>query len=390
MGKKAVGADGISKADYGQRLEDNLQALVARMKQMSYRPGSAREVLIPKPGKCNQMRPLNIANFEDKIVQKMTNKVLESIYEPHFLDCSYGFRPGRGCHDAIRAVHQHLNQKPVSVVLDIDLANFFGSIDHQQMLAILQKRICDKRFLRYIVRMLKAGVLCETGFRVSEEGVPQGNLASPILSNIFAHEVIDSWFEETVKAHCKGEVALFRYCDDGVICCQHERDAARIKKALSQRLAKYGLTLNEEKTRRVTFSKAAYQQGVKQQAFDFLGFTFYLGRTRHGKVIAKLKTSGKRLREKLKRVNEWCRQVRSRYRLAYIWKQFCLKLSGHIQYYGVSYNFEKVNSFVYKATRILFKWLNRRSQKKSFNWEQFNLFMISHPLPRAKVVHKLF
>lgn len=389
-GKKAVGDDGISKADYAEQLDKNIHELVERMKRMAYRPGAARQVLIPKPGDRRAKRPLSIANFEDKIVQKMTHKILESIYDPLFLECSYGFRAGIGCHDAVRAVYQHLYRHEVETVIDIDLANFFGTIDHGLLMAILQERIKDQRFLRYIGRLFKAGVLVEGDLSVSEEGVPQGNLASPTLANIFAHTVIDQWFEETVKAHCAGRVELFRYCDDGIICCQYEKDADRIKAALQKRLAKYKLKLNEEKTCCVSFSKRAYQRGVKQAVFDFLGFTFYLGRSCYGTTIPKVKTSGKRMRAKLKRVNEWARQVKSRYRLNQIWRLFTTKLRGHVGYYGVSFNVDHVNKFLDTSVVILFKWLNRRSQKKSFDWNRFKLFLERNPPPKAKVVHKLF
>lgn len=386
---RAVGVDGITKADYAANLDENLKALISRMKRMAYRPGPVRRVLIPKEGKPKATRPLGISNFEDKIVQKMTQRILESIYEPLFLDCSYGFRPGRGCHDAIRALHHHLYRNEVQTVIDIDLSGYFDSIDHKHLLAFLRMKIRDKRFLRYVTRMLKAGVLSEGELTVSEEGVPQGSICSPILSNLFAHYVIDEWFEDVVKQHCAGKVELFRYADDAVICCQYENDAERILRSLVKRLEKYGLKLNEEKTQLVSFSKRAYGQDAKQEAFDFLGFTFYIGCSQKGTPIPKVKSSGKRIRVKLKRVNQWARLVRSQYRLAEIWRMFCAKLEGHIRYYGVSFNCAHVSKFLRAATRILFKWLNRRSQRKSFDWERFNRFLKANPLPRVRIYHTL-
>ena len=206
-----------------------------------------------------------------------------------------------------------------------------------------------------------------------------------MLANIFAHVVIDTWFSEVVKIYCRGRVELFRYADDAVICCQYESDAIRIHSALQKRLGKYKLSLNEEKTQLVAFSKE-----IKQSSFDFLGFTFYIGRSRNGAAIPKLKSSGKRLRAKLSRVNQWARMVRNRYDLLQIWTWFCAKLRGHIQYYGMSHNFEMISTFIYRATRIFFKWINRRSQKKSFNWKKFNLYMELKPLPKARIVHRLF
>jgi len=389
-GKKAVGTDGVTKACYGEKLNENIRGLSERMRRMAYRPRPVREILIPKEGKPGAKRPLGISNLEDKIIQLMMQRVLESIYEPLFLDCSFGFRLGRGCHDAIRALHQHLFREDVKIVIDVDLENYFGTIDHEILEAILREKIKDERFMRYIKRMFKAGVLSEGELKINDEGVPQGSICSPILSNIFAHYVLDTWFEETVKRHCRGRVELFRYCDDAVICCQFESDAQRIVQALSNRLAKYKLKLNEEKTRLVSFSKSAYRQGIKQEGFDFLGFNFYLGRSHKGVTIPKLKSSGKRLRTKLKRVNQWARSVRNKHRLKDIWRMFCAKLRGHIQYYAVSFNGTSVQKFLHASCWVLFKWLNRRSQRRSFTWEKFTLFIQANPLPQLRIYHALF
>lgn len=390
-GKKAVGVDGIDKISYGIDLENNLEMLVSTLKSMSYRPGPIRQVLIPKIGKGAGKRELGISNFEDKLIQKMMHKVLESIYEPLFLECSYGFRPGRSCHDAIRALRNYLNEQTVEVVIDIDLANFFGSLDQNALLEILSEKIGDKRFLRYISRLHKSGILAEGVLKKYEEGVVQGSLCSPVLANIYAHYAIDKWMEEVVKNHCRGKVGLFRYCDDGVICCEYESDAQRIKQALTKRLAKYKLKLNEEKTKLVSFSKKSYQQGKKQGAFDFLGFMFYLGKSRSGKlVLAKVKSSGKRMRSKLKNLNAWCKATRNKYKLHEIWKKLCVMFQGYYRYYGVSFNTPSLRRFEYFALRILFKWLNRRSQRKSFSWDKFRLYINRNPLPGIKIYHKLF
>lgn len=389
-GRKAVGIDGVNKSNYAFNLEGNLKNLVNRMKQMSYRHQAVKQVLIPKDGKSNEYRPLGISSFEDKLVQKMMQKVLESIYEPLFLECSYGFRPGKGCHDAIRALQNHLYSNHVRSVIDIDLQNFFGTIDRSLLLEMLKTKIQDKRFIRYIERMFKAGILIDGECKITEEGVVQGSMISPILSNIYAHYVIDEWFEKIVKRYCRGEVKLFRYCDDAVICCQDNKDAARIKQALKNRLAKFKLKMHEEKTKILSYSKWDYQRGIKQGSFDFLGFTFYWGRSISGSMVPKLKTSGKRMKTKLKRVKEWAQAVKDRDQLTEIWKIFCSKLRGHIQYYGVSHNSRRVMIFVKSATKILFKWLNRRSQKKSFTWDKFWKFVKANPLPRVKIHHQLF
>lgn len=389
-GKKAVGADGMSKDEYGQAVEARLQDLVDSMKTLSYRPGPVREVLIPKEGRPGETRPLGISNFEDKVVQKMTAKILEAIYEPTFRDCSYGFRPGRGCHTAVKALSSFLHKHDCEVVIDVDLRNYFGTIDHKALVEILRQRIKDETFIRYIVRMLKAGILSDGELRMSDEGSPQGNVASPILSNIYGHHVIDCWFEDTVKRHCAGRVELFRYCDDMVICCQRRSDADRILTALEGRLSKYSLSLNLDKTRLAPFDRNAFKRGERQESFDFLGFSFFLSRTKSGGVTAKLKTSRKRLRAKLGKVKSWLKQYRSRYRLKDLWRIFTKKLEGHVRYFGVSFNAPSVSEFIARAKFLFFKWINRRSQKRSMNWLKFDLFMRRYPLPKVKIYVPLY
>ena len=389
-GKKALGADGIDKETYGKELYQNISKLIASMKTMSYRPGPVREVLIPKEGKPGATRPLGISGFEDKIVQKMMQQILESIYEPIFLTCSYGFRPGRGCHDAIKDLQHYLYGNDIQTIIDIDLKNFFGTIDHNLLENILKEKIKDTKFMRYINRMFKAGVLSQGDLVMSDEGVPQGSCCSPVLANVFAHYAIDLWIEEMVKPNCKGKVRLFRYADDAIICCQCDNDAQRIRKALGKRLDKFKLQLNEEKTKQVPFDRRLAAQGIDQGTFDFLGFTFYLAKARSGRIIPKLKTKAKTLKAKLKKVKEWIKDVRSRLSLKQIWKTFTAKLRGHVNYYGVSHNSECVAQFIYEARGIVFKWLNRRSQRKSFTWKEFAKYISKHPLPTAKVVVRLF
>ncbi len=389
-GKKALGADGIDKETYGKELHQNISNLVARMKTMSYRPGPVREVLIPKEGKPGATRPLGISGFEDKIVQKMMQQILESIYEPIFLTCSYGFRPGRGCHDAIKELQHYLYSNDVQTIIDIDLKNFFGTIDHNILEDILKEKIKDTKFIRYINRMFKAGVLSQGDLIMSDEGVPQGSCCSPVLANVFAHYAIDLWIEEMVKPNCKGKVRLFRYADDAIICCQCNNDAQRIRNTLGKRLDKFKLQLNEEKTKQVPFDKRLAAQGIDQGTFDFLGFTFYLGKARSGRIIPKLKTKAKTLKAKLKKVKEWIKNVKSRLPLKQIWKIFVAKLRGHVNYYGVSHNSECVAQFIYEARGIVFKWLNRRSQRKSFTWKEFAKYISKYPLPTAKVVVRFF
>jgi RNA-directed DNA polymerase len=388
--KKAEGIDGVRKEEYGRNLNANLNALLDQMKRMAYIPRPVKEVLIPKEGQPGKFRPLGISIVEDKIVQGAFREILEAIYEPLFLDCSHGFRPGRSCHTAIQDLRNYLYKHPVEIVIDIDLKNFFGTLEHKILEGFLREKIADERFIRYILRMFKAGILSKGELIVNDEGVPQGSIVSPILSNIYAHKVLDEWVEKLIQPHCKGKVKLFRYADDGVICCEKEEDAIRIKAGLAKRLTKYKLTLNEEKTKLVEFSKKKVEQGLPQGAFDFLGFTFYWGKTRKGILVPKLKTSGKTIRKKLVKVREWIKCNRNKAKLKELWKIFQAKLRGHIQYYGVSFNSGKVQKFCFEATKIVFKWINRRSQKKSFSWEKFKMFQKRHPLPRAKICHTLF
>lgn len=386
---KAVGVDGVSKKEYKQNLISNLDDLLVRMKNMAYRPLPVKEALIPKEGQPGKLRPLGISVIEDKIVQGAFRMVLEAIYEPTFLDGSHGFRPKRSCHTAIKALQEYLLRNPVEVVIDIDLKNFFGTIDHKILEGFLREKIKDERFIRYIIRMFKAGVLSKNELIVDDRGVPQGSICSPILSNIFAHKVLDEWIE-MIQPHCRGKVKLFRYADDVIICCADESDATRIRNTLPKRLAKYKLELNEEKTKMVPFSRRKADQGELQGTFDFLGFTFYWGKSRGGKTIPKLKTNSKTMKRKLANVKAWVKTNRSKIKLNDLWRTFVSKLRGHVQYYSVSFNIHSVQCFCWEATRIVFKWLNRRSQKKSFTWEKFQKFIERNPLPKIKICHPLF
>ena len=389
-GKKALGIDGIDKEAYGKDLNQNIAELILKMKKMAYRPGPVREVLIPKEGKPGATRPLGISNLEDKIVQSKVQQILESIYDPIFLECSYGFRPGKGCHDAIRDLQHHLHKNVTQTIIDIDLKNYFGTIDHELLESILKEKIKDTKFMRYINRMFKAGILSNGDLTTSDEGVPQGSICSPVLSNVFAHYAIDVWIEEMVKPNCKGNVKLIRYADDAIICCQYDEDAIRIRSSLTKRLDKFKLKLNEEKTKQIPFDKRLVAQGVEQGTFDFLGFTFYWGKAKSGRIVPKLRTKAKTMKAKLKKVVEWIKQIKDKKPLKQIWKTFTAKLRGHVNYYGVSHNSENVSKFLNEARKIVFKWLNRRSQRKSFTWEQFAKFIETHPLPTVKIVHRLF
>ena len=389
-GKKAAGIDGVTKVEYGQNLDSNIEKLLGKMKSMSYRPKGVREVLIPKDGKKGSTRPLGISTFEDKIVQMQMANILTSIYEPIFRECSYGFRPSRGCHTAIKSLFHHLSNRTVETVIDVDLKNYFGMIRHEHLIKFLRLKIKDERFIRYVSRMLKAGIFKEGRFEVSENGSPQGNIVSPILSNIYAHYVLDLWLEVVVPKYTKREVRSFRYADDQVICCQYRSDAVKIMRALKQRLNKFGLELNTDKTKIVKFGKWNFNK-TKQGTFDYLGFTFYLKRSStNGLSMAAIKTSRKRMTSKLRLVKTWLKLNVRKIKLLPLWKRFNQKLIGHIQYYGVSLNLDSVSDFIHQATKVFFKWINKRSQRRSINWEKFSKFIEAFSQPKPKIVHHLF
>jgi len=382
--QKALGVDRVSKAEYGEDLDGNLQALHQNLCRMSYRPQAVRRVEIPKDD--GSVRPQGISCTEDKIVQGLTRQILAAIYEPVFHAASYGFRPGRSCHDALRQLNREVMSRPVNWVVDIDLAKFFDTMPHEAILAVLRLRIQDPRFLRLIARMLKVGVETPAGTVYGEQGSPQGSIVSPVIANIFLDHVLDQWFETVVKQHCRGYCSFIRYADDVVTLFEREEDAQRFMRVLPRRLGKFGLSLNPDKTHLLAFGKrharTCLGTGQKPSAFDFLGLTHYWGRSHNGYVRMKRKTSKKRLRRALKSINQWLKQVRNQLRLPLIWRIIGQKLRGHFNYYGVSDNSRCLSCFEQRVHDLLFKWLNRRSQKRSFSWESFLRYRAQHPLPQ--------
>lgn len=388
-GRKAVGIDGKTKEVYARELEANIELLISKMKRMAYKPFPVREVLIPKGD--GKYRPLGISNIEDKIVQMMFGKILESIYEPIFRDCSYGFRRDKNAHMAIRETIRYIKFNNVKRVIDVDIENFFGTIKHKDLLKMLSLKIKDRIFLRYISRMLKAGTVTEKGIDRKEIGLAQGSIASPILANVYAHYVIDLWFDKVVPKHIIGKVAISRYADDLIVCCTDTRDVYKIKTSLTKRLSKFGLSLNLEKSKIVRFNKWDYGKGIKQEVFSYLGFTFYLSKARKESfTTVKVKTNKKTLRTKLKLVSVWVKQNRFNGTIRDIWCRFRRKLGGHIAYFGVTNNADSVKAFLHRARRIFFKWMNRRSQRRSLNWEQFILFEKQYPMPMVKIYHQAY
>ena len=373
--KRAAGVDGVSKEEYGQDLEPKLQDLSARLGRMGYRPQAVRRAYIPKPGTKKQ-RPLGILCCEDKVVSLALTRVLEQIYEADFLESSYGYRPGRTQHQALDQLGRTMQQRRVSFVVEADIKGFFDHVNQEWLMKFLGHRIGDERVLRLIVRMLKSGIMEDGLVQASDEGVPQGGNLSPLLSNVYLHYALDLWCERRFKPRCRGDAYYFRYADDFLACFQYREDAARFLKELAVRLAQFHLELEPSKTRLLEFGRFAEadarRRGRKPETFDFLGFTHYCGHTRHGRFKVKRKTSAKKYRAKLKETKEWLQRERSHLKKGALWRRAKLKLQGHLNYYGITDNWPMCNSFNYQVRRLLFKWLNRQSQRRSYTWERFN------------------
>ncbi len=389
---RASGIDGVSWKEYGKDLNGNLNNLVTRMKVKRYKPQPSKRVYIPKNE--HEKRPLGLPALEDKIVQKGISRILEAIYEADFLNCSYGFRPARNCHQAINAVDKTIMTKPVNHVIEADIKGFFDNVSHEWMMKFLQVRIKDPSFLLLIRRFLKAGYFEAGQIVATEHGTPQGGNLSPILSNIFLHYVLDLWFEKTAKPHVRGACYLVRYADDFICMVQYKDDARRIEQALRERFAKFDLELHPEKTRVISFGRYerqnAKQQNRRTNTFDFLGFTHYCGTSRKGKFIVGRKTNRKKFRMKCKEMNDWLRKIRNFKKAKEWWPVLQAKLRGHYQYYGISGNMRSLQRFYSLTMRMTLKWLNRRSQRKSFSWKMFYKYLEHYPLPRPKIVHSLY
>jgi group II intron reverse transcriptase/maturase len=389
---KAAGEDGVTLETYGVNLEANLHDLVERMKRQAYKPQPVRRTYIPKAN--GSMRPLGIPAIEDKIIQKGMTRILEAIYEVDFLDCSYGFRPNRDCHQALKRLDEIIMTKPINHIIDADIKGFFDNVDHGWLKKFLEHRISDPNFMRLISRFLRNGYMEEGVLHKVEEGTPQGGVISPVLANVYLHYVLDLWLEKAIKPKCRGVVEMVRYADDFVICVQYKDEAVQILSSLKERMGKFCLELAEDKTRHIEFGRYAKQnaqgKGEKPATFNFLGFTHYIDRTRNGFFKLGRKTDSKKLRAKLMAMKEWIKGARSIATIKEIWQTLKAKLMGHFRYYGVSGNYRGIKRYMTVAIGIVMKWLNRRSQKKSFNWETFTLYMKRYPLPRPTIHHNLY
>ena len=385
---KATGVNGTTKEQYAESLEENIMDLTSRLRSKSYRPIPVRRMYIPKLN-SNKRRPLGIPEHEDKIVQKGIAKVLNAIYENDFLDCSFGFRPNRNCHDALKILNFYIEKRLVSYVVDVDIKGFFDNVDHKWMMEFLKHRITDPSLLRIISRFLKGGYMEEGRRYKTDKGTPQGGVISPILANVYLHYVLDLWFEKVVRKQCEGQAYMVRYADDFVCCFQHKREAIQFYESLKLRLKKFNLEIAEDKTKVIPFGRFAENNAKrtgngKPATFDFLGFTHYCGKSKQGKFRVKRKSSRKKVQGKLKESKEWLKSNRNK-NIHLIMERFRRSLVGYYNYYCITDNSQTVNDFKEKIEILLFKWLNRRSQRKSFTWDKFRLFLQMFPLPKPRI-----
>lgn len=389
----ASGIDGVTKEQYGYNLEEHLEELIERLHRMAYRPQGVRRVYIPKPG-SNKQRPIGIPSLEDKLVQAGLVRILEAIYEEDFTEDSFGFRPGRSAHDALRALSRTVEHEPVNYIVEADIKGFFDNVEHGWLMKFLAHRIGDQRILRLVKRFLKAGVIEEGCLKESETGTPQGGTASPLLANIYLHYVLDLWFRRVYQNNCQGYARLIRYADDFVVCFQSQMEANRFRCLLDERLGKFGLEVEPTKTKVLGFGRYAEgnarAKGEKPATFDFLGFTHYCGKKRDGKGFRmKRITARKRMTVKLKAFKEWMKQARI-LPTCEIMKTVGAKIRGHFAYYGVTDNTRGIQRYVRAVSRLLYKWLNRRGKRRSLPWERFQLLLKRYPLPRPRIQVGLF
>lgn len=385
----AVGVDGITKEQYGQDLQKNLEDLHERMKAKRYRHQPIRRVHIPKDK--GKTRPIGISTIEDKVVQNALRLVLEAIYEQDFLDCSYGFRSGRSAHDAVRALNRAVVVGEAKWILEIDIASFFDSVNRTQLEEMLQKRVADGSMLRLVGKCLHVGVFDGEEFTRPDEGTVQGSTLSPLLGNVYLHYALDLWFAEEVRPRLRGKAVLVRYADDAVFGFERQDDAERVRAALGKRMARFGLTLHPDKTRLLDFRQPSESQGEGKgpETFDFLGFTWYRRRARGGRWVVACKTRRARLSRAIMAVSDWCRDHRHQ-SVKEQHAALTRRVQGHFNYFGVNGNQRSLAVLRYKAERAWFKWLNRRSQRSRLNWGRFRDLLRSFPLPRPLVAVEIW
>lgn len=380
--KASPGVDKIGAAAYGEKLEENVEALVSAIMNKWYRAKLVLRKYIPKLN--GKLRPLGIPAISDKLLQTGVKRILEAIYEQVFLACSYGYRPKRGALDAVKDLSAMLRSGGFRFIVEADIKGFFDNINHGLLLEMLKLRIDDKAFIGLIEKWLKAGILDTNGQVINPAtGTPQGGIVSPILANIYLHYALDVWIEEVVKAHCGGGVYLCRYADDFVCAFRRESDAEWFYQELGKRLKEFGLELAEDKTNLIRFNQT---ERKADQVFEFLGFEFRWELSRYGKPVLQRRTSRKKYRASLAAFQDWAKK-NCRVRKSVLFRQIRSKLQGYYNYYGIRGNSESLNDLFYQIKRILFKWINRRSQRRSYNWKGFTALLDYFKAPRPRIVH---
>jgi RNA-directed DNA polymerase len=384
----ATGIDGVTAADYEANLEANLRDLLERIKSGRYHAPPVRRTYIPKAD--GSQRPLGIPTFEDKIAQRAVAMVLEAIYEQDFLPCSYGFRPGRSAHQALRELFGVITRQGQYWVIEVDIRKYFDSIPHSELRTILDQRVTDGVIRRMIGKWLNAGVLEDGSLRLATEGTPQGGVISPMLANIFLHHVLDQWFATEVRPRMAGPCTLVRFADDFVMTFKNHHDAKRVMEVLGKRLGRFGLSLHPDKTRFIDFRPArpggTHADG-KAPSFDFLGFTHTWMKSQKGKNVVRQRTAKSRLARALVAVNDWCRKNRHQ-PVPDQQAKLSAKLIGHYAYYGITGNIEHLGRYFQQVTRAWKKWLERRTRGQPLTWAVFSAFLQRHPLPRPRIVRR--
>jgi len=383
--KKASGIDGMTKIEYGKNLESNISDLIMRMKRLSYRPQAVRRTFIPKVG-SDELRPLGIPAYEDKLVQGAMADILNAIYEPLFLDLSYGFRPNRNAHQAIKQLNEIIMKKNVKYVVDADIKGFFDNVDHKWLVKFLEHTIQDPNFIRYVVRFLKAGIMENMQRFESDKGTPQGGLISPILANIYLHYALDLWFVKYAKTVCYGEAYMIRYADDFVCCFEFGAEATKFYEDLKERLSKFGLTISETKSKIIRFDRNSHSE----ETFDFLGFTHFIGKSRKGFYRLMHRTCAKKSSAKKQAIKEWLKVKVRLYSIPTLIKKLNIKLNGMFRYYGISDNSKWMSKMRNYVVIELRKWLSRRSQRGFTSWEKYKNILKYNPIVCPKVYHPLW
>ena len=397
----AAGIDDVTGKEYAEHLHDNLQRLLDRLKSGTYKAPPVKRTYIPK-GTKGETRPIGIPTFEDKIVQRAVVMLLEPIYEQDFHDGSFGFRPKCSAHQALQAVWDATMEVSGGWVLEVDIRQFFDTLDHKHLREFVSRRVRDGVLRRLIGKWLKAGVMEDGGISYSDSGTPQGGVISPLLANIYLHYVLDEWFEKQVKPVMRGKCRLIRFADDFVIVFQLKYDAERVMAVISKRFEKYGLTVHTDKTKLIDFRAPNHferrreakpndngKNGRRPETFDLLGFTHYWGKTQKGNWSVRRKTMKSRFVRSIQKIKQWCRRNRHK-PIREQWKELCAKVRGHYAYYGITGNVRSLDCFLHQVKRSWQRWLNRRNNRRKFIWEKFQTFLERCPLPTPKIVHSIF